>query len=376
MELLRDIHQLYEDSESVEKLVVRDTKAPSFNKLPYQVRETILKAAIFRLFVTLGKMTSRADVITVMTLTAVCDSWRKIVMSRQSNKRYLRRIMEYVVRPYQLHPQLLLTLHGQRMVAGLALLRNKLYIVYDESSAVKVYSICHMPYEPLQGVHVNGLRRPVDLMASDLSNCLYIVDLSSGCVWRVKELDHSVDKWVSVENAIRLSSTTDGLVMVLVAVDAEGRYPNDSYRGVLNIYSPDGELLRIIRLSRDIANPQHAIQTADNLFIVCHGNHITELNRVCQVNVDGDVVNSYGGSGGSRLGQLSGPVYMALDNDGQILVVEFPNRRVILFDSRLNIKRVLLSWTDERPLRIICDFETRRVMFGTDSGKVEVYSIQ
>jgi hypothetical protein len=201
-----------------------------------------------------------------------------------------------------------------------------------------------------------------------------VADADGHCVWKIKT-DHKVDKWLNVEKVVTLSVTSEGHIAMLIAVDVRGGGVSSSWFGTVTVYDTDGVKLSSMKLPRDIVNPGRAMQTANKSLIVCHGDRATELNRVCEVNNEGVAVKSYGGSRGSQIGQLITPLHFALDSEERIFVADFGNRRVLLLSQQLEIKRVLLRWTDDGPLAVFYDRETTQLMIALWSGKVEVYSL-
>jgi hypothetical protein len=159
-------------------------------------------------------------------------------------------------------------------------------------------------------------------------------------------------------------------------VDWECTDGSEIWRGRVEVFNAHGLRLTILKLPHDMVNPQHVLQTVNKSFIVCHGDHVTELNRVCEVNSAGDIVKSYGGSRGSQLGQLYMPIHVALDSNEHIVVADAGNQRVVLFDRQLNTECNLLSWTDDGPWRLIFDTETAELAVGLQSGLVEIYNLR
>jgi hypothetical protein len=193
---------------------------------------------------------------------------------------------------------------------------------------------------------------------------LYVPDWGSG-VWKVKT-DHKVDKWLEGVGSVRsLSVTSEGHIVVLVRSE-------DRYR--VDIYDTDGVKLSSLQLPPDIEAPWHVVQTVNKSFIVCHGGRDTELDRVCEVNNEGVLVKSYGGSPGSEL-RLDRPRYIALDSEERVFVADWGNDRVLLLDKQLNIQRVLLTWSSDRPCRLFYDRETTQLIVGLDSGQVEIFNL-
>jgi hypothetical protein len=287
-----------------------------------------------------------------------------------------------VCRPYSHRAHLLVRLAGQgRRVWGLTKPHDKLYVVYLESDAISVYIAYQQAYTRLPDIHINGMKNPVDIAACINSGGLYVSDVGSDCVWRVKA-DRKVDKWLHVQNVVSLSVTSDGRLVMLIATDLQGKSPNVTWHGRLEVYSPGGVPLTKITLPADILNPRHAVQTASGTFIVSHGNKDTALNRVCEVTSDyGVIVASYGHQPGSEPGQLNTPFRIALDSEERIIVADRINDRVVLLDRKLNLQRVLLTWTSHidgigGPMRLHYDRQTAQLAVGLMSGHVDIYSLR
>jgi hypothetical protein len=123
--------------------------------------------------------------------------------------------------------------------------------------------------------------------------------------------------------------------------------------------------------------PQHVVQRVDKSFIVSHG-AFSEQHRVCEMTkVDNILITkkSYGCSRGRELGQLNTPHYIALDKDERVFVADYENGRVLLLDKQLNIQRLLLTWSHDRPKCLFYDRETTQLLVGLESGQVEIFSL-
>jgi len=99
-------------------------------------------------------------------------------------------------------------------------------------------------------------------------------------------------------------------------------------------YTPDGGLIRVISFDNSIEFPQHSVQLSSNLFVVSHGWTGT-LHRVCIVDTRGHIIQCYGESPGSGIGQLDFPGYLAVDRPGNVLVTDSLNNRVVLLSPLL-----------------------------------------
>jgi len=283
-----------------------------------------------------------------------------------------------VCRPYRLRPLLLTTIPGQGEVWGLCKLNNKLYIAHYEPTTLSVYTSTP-PYTHQHNIHTQQLAIITNIASCSINNCVYVAAGSRG-VYRVTT-DKQLVPWLqNVGVAGRVSVTSDGRIVVRIATDVQGSAPNYTWRGRVEVYNPAGVRLTILKLPHDIVNPLHVVQTANKSFIISHGNHRTELNRVCEVNNEGVIVASYGGPRGSGLGQLHTPDHVTLDNKERVIVADCLNYRVLLLDRQLNIQRVLLSWkstgsTDNWPCQLVYDSDKSQLMVGLNSGRTEIYKV-
>jgi hypothetical protein len=253
-----------------------------------------------------------------------------------------------------------------REVYGLTSLDNKLFVVYDLSPIIYVYAT-QSSYIQLAYIHVNGLSDPWDIAACSINNCLYVGgkdDVGSHCVWKVKT-DHKDFKWLErFGSGQSLSVTSEGHILMLVRSEPHK----------VDIYDTGGIKLQSLHLPRDITSAWHAVQTANKHFIVCHG-YDKGQHRVCEVNNEGVIVKSYGGSAGFEF-RLRGPERIIQDSEERVFVADTDNDRVVLLDKQLNIQRVLLTWSrDSGPSHLFYDRVTSKLIVGFDSGKVEIFSL-
>ena len=167
----------------------------------------------------------------------------------------------------------------------------------------------------------------------------------------------------------------DGLVVILVSINSED---SELWFGRVLVYNAAGVQLTNIKLPISITNPHSVVQTTNKTFIISHDDHMTELNRVCEVNNEGNIIATFGGSRGSGIGQLATPLCIALDSEGRVLVVDTDNRRVVLLNKQLNTQlRVLVSWNNNwYPHCILYDKDTGQLIVGfCQNGQVDIYSL-
>jgi len=102
--------------------------------------------------------------------------------------------------------------------------------------------------------------------------------------------------------------------------------------GRIQEYTTDGSLIREISLDSSIDRPWHSVQVSTGNFVVID---LGRQHRVCIVDTSGHIIQSYGGSPGSGVGQLNNPCHLAVDIHDNVLVADRDNNRVHLLSPTL-----------------------------------------
>jgi len=106
----------------------------------------------------------------------------------------------------------------------------------------------------------------------------------------------------------------------------------------------DGQQLRRVRLP-GYMRPEHAVEslTITGTFIVSH--YSTQLMQwqVSEVNTAGEVLRHFSGSLGDTPHIAVDIQHIAVDSQGNIFAAEFDNRRILLLDARLALRRVIID---------------------------------
>jgi len=167
------------------------------------------------------------------------------------------------------------------------------------------------------------------LAACSSSNCLYASDWLNSRIHRVDLSDSSAVKQRSVaRNPAGLSVNTEHNVVV-ACVGAHK----------LQEYTTDGTLVREISLQQvGLSSPWHAVQLSTGDYVV---SHYTLPDAVSVVGVDGNVVCRYHPTQTSNVGQMQGPGSLAVTKNGDVLVADDDNERIVSMDSSLRYAQVL-----------------------------------
>jgi len=107
-------------------------------------------------------------------------------------------------------------------------------------------------------------------------------------------------------------------------------------------------------------DPEHAVESPTGTFVVGHGNTQLQQYQVSEVNTEGQVLRQFSGS----LGWLE---HIAIDSQGHILVADWGNRRILLLDAQLALRRVILDehqLNDKRPDRLCYEEQSGQLLVG------------
>ena len=138
----------------------------------------------------------------------------------------------------------------------------------------------------------------------------------------------------------------------------------------------------VIKLSRDITAPHSVVVTTRNTFIVSCGATWHEMNRVCEVDMTGRMLNAFGSTPGDGVGQLKLPLSVSLDDDERIIVADTENERLLLLNKQLMLQRVLVTWHPQShgdaggPQRPHYDSHSGRLLVGLHNGHVDIYQLR
>jgi len=232
-------------------------------------------------------------------------------------------------------------------VRGVTSHDNLLYVLraYKSSDQIEAYDkdCCRLQRK----LTVRGLVKPADITACRRNCCAYISDSYNEQIHRVPlPVGAEVKSWRVNAEPFGLSVT--GSRSVLVTCSKVSR---------IKEYNTDGHLLRQLQLPEDVIEPRHTVQLSSGHYLACHGPLKGQLNRVCLLSSDGQVVKSYSGSQGSDSQQMNVSKQLAVDRNGFVFVADCCNQRVLLLSPELTYIRDVVS-RDElkgKPARLCLD---------------------
>ena len=254
---------------------------------------------------------------------------------------------------YLSKPILTHTIPGQvfrpEPVQGLAVLHDELYLLRRNN--LTVYDAPTLTLQ--RHLAVDGLVSPYDMASSGVHDCLYMADAAeyddaanssdAYIVHRVEPRGGRTTRWPVKSEPSGLSVTPVGGSVVVTF------YKTHS----VDEYTTHGQLIRTISLSNDKLGIVHAVRLSNNQFAVLFrynksddvggGNGESRPNRVCVVDVDGNLVHSYGDVIGSTDGQMDRGGRLAVDKSGFVLYADSNLSQVLLLSRTLIRVRELVS---------------------------------
>ena len=285
--------------------------------------------------------------------------------------------------PHRCHVDLVrrLTYTERLDVMGVTTLNDKIFVIYRKLPFIVVY-MTQEPYTRLPNISICGLKNPSDIAAS--SSCIYVSDPYSEAIWRVKATDSKVDQWLSGVRAVSVSVTSEEKLVLLVGVDIQGSMEehNVTWWCDIRVYSEGAVNEMIINLSRGITSPFSVVVTSRKTFVISYGCPCHEMNGVCEVDRNGQMLKAFGSSPGEGVGQLNMPCDVSLDDEEQIIVADSNNNRVLLLNKELSLLQVLVRWhpqslsEDARwSTRLHYDSHSGRLLVGLLNGQLDIYQL-
>jgi len=135
-----------------------------------------------------------------------------------------------------------------------------------------------------------------------------------------------------------------------------------------------GDELRRVQLPDDM-EPWHAVESPTGTFIVSHDKYQLDQHHVSEVNTGGKVLRQFSGS---YLSSLDVAPRIAVDSHGNILVADRINRRILLLDAQLTLRRVVVDadhLNNKEPHRLCYKEQSGQLLVALDVSVVAVFNV-
>ena len=237
------------------------------------------------------------------------------------------------------------------------------------------------PFTKLTAIPNEQKMYPWNVAACSLHECIYVSDMTSDCIWRVKDL--IAKKFIVGIPAGTISVKPNGDILVL-------------QRNEINIYKPDGSKLPCIALGLpdDLTDSSHVVGTPRGTFLVSNWQEGSG-HRICDVFPNGEINLSYRGGKENQKSPANFSKPIQLDSDGRLFVMDNDNLRILLLDSKLHVQRIVLSYAEVQhnqhnpsfvshdnnhsmlhdTFHMSYDQESGNIVFGS-AGWVNIYNIR
>ena len=249
-------------------------------------------------------------------------------------------------------------------VEGVTQLHDVIYIVCERSSTILRFSAT--THERLTDIDVKDLREPWDIVACEQTSRLYVADWEGKCVWRMSVDGADMKLWWSKSSSDTfrpqtLSVTSNRFLMT----------PYDT-KELLHL-DAGGDELRRVQLPNDM-EPRHAVESPTGTFVISHKNTQLNQHQVSEVTTGGKVLRHFTGS---RLSPLGNTDHVAVDSHGNIFLADQANRRILLLDAQLKLRRVIVDQHQldhNKPRRLCYREPTGQLLVGLE-GKVAMLDV-
>jgi len=237
-------------------------------------------------------------------------------------------------------------------VSGVTQLHGVVYIVCHESSTILRFNAT--THQRLTDINVKDLGWPRDIVACERTSQLYVAVNYPDCVRRVSADGGDIKLWWS-------KSSSDTFTPEKLSVTSTRLLVTSYYTNQLMQLDSDGNELRRVQLP-DYMEPRHSVESPTASFIVCHLKTQLEQRQVSEVNTAGEVLRQFSGSRLPSLGETS---HVAVDSRGNIFLADYDNRRILLLDAQLRLRRVIV---DDHQL----NYGPRRLCYREQTGQLLV----
>jgi len=248
-------------------------------------------------------------------------------------------------------------------IRGITVLGREVFVVRGGLSYLNVYN--YNTFNVTRTLAIPASSNLQAIVASPRYNCLYISDIGLDVIHQYNFSNNVITKWSVGGDCYGLSLTNKDNVLVTLF-----------NHKLIQEYTWDGVLIREISLDRSIEGPYHCVQlSTDHLVVSNRGSN----HGVFIVNVNGSIIQSYGRSIGSDVGQFNTTGHLAVDRYDNVLVTDENNNRVVLLSPSLShLGYITLSGHQlTKPFSLHLDKLNHRLYIGewTQTGRVLVVAV-
>ena len=249
-------------------------------------------------------------------------------------------------------------------------MENKIYVVYDSSDLVQVYSD-EEPFNELEDdrIEIKEMKYPCDMAASGVSRSIFISDYLNRCIWRIQMPSKEISRWKIDGRPYGLSINSSDELIVVVYRDY--RHYIDVYRcedgGRIKEIDVDGVVYGVLPVLHD---PLYVVQSSNGNFIIRHRSRDEpRVYLISEVSIDGrKIIRTFDPrSVESKEWKDWSPRHLSIDEDDNIFVADRDNNRVVLLNPRLDEHQIIVNRDQHQidgPLRLCYVREKQMLIVG------------
>jgi len=250
-------------------------------------------------------------------------------------------------------------------VLGVTQLHDVVFVVCQFSSTILRFNAT--THQRLTDIVVKDLKHPEDIAACEQTSLVYVAEFQK-CIWRVSADGADIKHWLP-------KSPDDTFTPDTLSVTSTRLLVTSYSTKQLMQFDADGNELRRVHLPRYM-KPLHAVESPTGTFIVSHRINQLDQCQVSEVNTGGEVLRHFTGF---RLSPLDRPEHVAVDSHGNIFVADCDNRRILLLDAHLTLRRVIIDEHQlnyKQPWRLCYREQSGQLLVGFfTGGSVSVFDV-
>ena len=255
---------------------------------------------------------------------------------------------------------------GNGSVSGLASLNDQLFVVRHGCRAVEVYDTTTFSLQ--RNIALNDASCLWGVASCPASKSIYVSDHTAHKIYKILITDSSAPtNWTVANNPIGLSVTNSHNVLV-----------SSWAANKLQEFTPQGGLVREITLASGLTHPFHCISldnSPDQYAVSWSTSGVPSQFHISLIRADGSVSHNDQTNSSSKMTK-SGSL-LSIDSNDNILMCEWQNNRVMVFNKTLTASRDLALPTAtplDQPFSLCFDESLGRLYVGEWRGeRVFVY---
>ena len=246
---------------------------------------------------------------------------------------------------------------------AVAWLANRICVIRQESNIVLVFHDSESPDSSIiEHITVENIKHPQDMVASPLSQSIFISDSGTRCIWMIQISSGRMRQFnfTGLLHTLSINSSDELVACLFVEVIF-----------CLNLYrSSDMQSIKSIPLTTEIHHLNHAVQLWNGNFIISYlKRDLPDSYLIGELSSDGmNIIRSFDlTSFESEPSYECKLQYLSMDEDRYIFIADYENNRVVQLNPSLHDFRIFLN-NDQHRIEF-----PRRICYVREKQQLIVY---